>query len=128
MTKKNHGYENANIHVELREKNQQIVPLKKRYVGYLANEDKSSGTTIIAKSNEEAKYPYISISLYIYLYIYIYKVRVLLAQKKGSTLFAERYTPNSIVLYNFWREHRLIVVDPNKSIHFRLDATNREQL
>ena len=67
-------------------------------------------------------YPYISI------YICIYKVRVLLAQKKGSTLFAERYTPNSIVLYNFWREHRLIVVDPNKPIHFRLDATNREQL
>ena len=52
-------------------KNQQIVALKKRYVGYLANEDKSSGTTSIAKSNEEAKYPYISISLYIYLYIYI---------------------------------------------------------
>ena len=82
MTKKNHGYENANIHVELREKNQQIVALKKRYVGYLANEDKSSGTTIIAKSNEEAKYPYISISFYVYLYIdtrsgcYWHKIKV----------------------------------------------------
>ena len=57
-----------------------------------------------------------------------HKVRVLLARNKGSTLFAEGYTPNAIVLYNFWREHRLIVVDLNKPRHFRLDAINWGQL
>ena len=36
--------------------------MKKRYVRYLANDDKNNGITIIAKSNEEAEYP-------IYLYV-----------------------------------------------------------
>ena len=43
-------------------------------------------------------------------------------------LFVEGDKPNSIVMYNFWREHRLIVVDANGSRHFRLEPINREQL
>ena len=53
---------------------------------------------------------------------------MLLTRNKGSTLFAEGDTPNAIVLYNFWRDHRLIVVDLNKPRHFRLDAINQKQL
>ena len=71
-----------------------------------------------------------------YLYISIsgqhgyrsHKIRVLLARNQGSTLFADGDTPNAIATYNFWREHRLIIVDPNRPRHFKLDAINREQL
>ena len=51
---KSHGYENNNLQVELREKDQQIAALKKRYgsyLSYLANKYKNNGITIIAKSN-----------------------------------------------------------------------------
>ena len=48
---KSHEYENANLPVELREKDQQIAALKKRYRSYLANKDRNNGITIIAKSN-----------------------------------------------------------------------------
>ena len=53
---------------------------------------------------------------------------MLLALNQGSTLFVDGDTPNVIVTYNFWPEHRLIVVDPNRTRHFRLDAINWEQL
>ena len=100
--------------------------MKKRYVRYLANDDKNNGITIIAKSNEEAEYPHISIcGQHDYRRP---KVRVLLARNEGGTLFTEEDTPNAIVFYNYWREHRLIVVYPNKPRHFRVDAINREQL
>ena len=56
------------------------------------------------------------------------KVRVLLVRNQGSTLFADGDTPNAIVTYNFWREHRLIVVDSGRPRHFRLDMINQEQL
>ena len=52
---------------------------------------------------------------------------MLLARNQGSTLFADGDTPNAIVTYNFWREHRLIVVDPDKPRHFKLDLINEEQ-
>ena len=53
---------------------------------------------------------------------------MLLARNQGSTLFADGDTLNAIVMYNFWKEHRLIVVDPNRPRHFRLDILNQEQL
>ena len=53
---------------------------------------------------------------------------MLLARNQDSTLFADGDTLNAIVTYNFWREHRLIVVDPNRSRHFTLDVINQEQL
>ena len=56
------------------------------------------------------------------------KVRVLLTRNQGSTLFPNGDTPNAIVTYNFWREHRLIVVNPNTPIHFNLDIINQGQL
>ena len=52
---------------------------------------------------------------------------MLLAPNQGSTLFADGDTPNAIVTYNFWREHRLIVVDPDRPRHFRLDMINQKQ-
>ena len=47
---------------------------------------------------------------------------------KTSNFFAERGTLNTIVMCNFLEEYRLIVVNPNRSRHFRLDVINREKL
>ena len=100
--------------------------MQRHYVGYLSNDDKNNGISIIAKNNEEAEYPYIPICRQ---HGYRrHKARVLLARNQGSTLFVDGDTPNAIVTYNFWREHRLIVVDPNRPRHFRLDMINQEQL
>ena len=82
--------------------------------------------SIIAKNNEEGEYPYISIcGPHSYRR---YKARVLLIRNQGSTQFANGDTPNAIVMYNFWREHVLIIVDPDRPRHFRLDMINQEQL
>ena len=40
---------------KIRGKYQQIATLKRRYVGYLSDEDKNNGISIIAKNNEEEK-------------------------------------------------------------------------
>ena len=123
---KNREYENVGLQGEIRAKDQQIAALQRRYLGYLPNEDKSNGISIIAKNNDEAEYPYISIcGQHGYRR---HKVRVLLTRNKGSTLFADGDTPNAIVTYNFWQEHRLIVVDPNRPRHFRLDTISQEKL
>ena len=109
---------------KIRAKDQQIAALQRRYVGYLSDEGKNNGISIIAKNNDEAEYPYISICGQ-----HGYrgnKVRVLLTRNKGSRLFADVDTPNAIVTNNFWREHRLIVVDPDRPRHFRLDMINQE--
>ena len=45
-----------------------------------------------------------------------------------STLFAVGDIPITIVTHNFWREHRLIIVDPNRPRHFRLGEINQHQL
>ena len=100
--------------------------MQRRYVGYLSNEEKNNGISIIAKNYEEEEYPYISVcGQHGYRR---HKVRVLLTRSQDSTLFADGDTPNAIVKYNFWREHRLIVVDPNRPRHFRLDMINQKQL
>ena len=111
---------------EIRARDLQIAALQKHYVGYLSDEDKNNGISIIEKNNDKAEYPYISICRQ---HGYRrHKVRVLLTHNNDSTLFADGDTPNAIVTYNFWREHRLIVVDPNRPRHFRLDTINQEQL
>ena len=115
-------YENVVLQGDIRAKKQQIVTMQRRYVDYLSNEDKNNGISIITKNNEEAEYPYISIcGQYVYRRR---KARVLLARNQGSTLFTDGDSMNDIVTYNFWRGHRLIVVDPNRPRHFRLDMTN----
>ena len=58
---KNREYENVGLQGEIRAKNQQIAAWQRRYVGYLSDEDKNNGISIIAKNNDEAEYPYISI-------------------------------------------------------------------
>ena len=114
---KNHEHENVGLQGKIRAEDQQIAVLQRRYVGCLSEEDKNNGISIIAKNNEEAEYPYISIcGQHAYRR---HKARVLLARNQGSTLFADGDTPNVIVTHDFWREHRLIVVDPNTSRHFR---------
>ena len=111
---------------EIRAKDQQIAALQRSYVGYLSDEDKGNGISIIAKNNDEEGYLYISIcGQHGYRR---HKVRVLLTRNKGSTLLEDGDTPNPIVTYDFWREHRLIVIDPNRPRHFRLDTINQEQL
>ena len=85
---------------ETRAKDQQIAALQGRYVGYLSDEDMNNGVSIIAKNNDEAEYPHISIcAQHGYRRL---KVRVLLTRNKGSTLFADGDTPNTIATYNFW--------------------------
>ena len=88
-------------------------------------EDKDNGISIIATNNEE-EYPYISISgrsCY-----RMHKVRVLLIRNQGSALFVDGDLPNAIITFNFWREHGLIIVDPDWPRHFRLYMINQEQL
>ena len=88
-------------------------------------EDKNNGISIIAKNNEE-EYPYISISgpsCY-----RRHKTKVLLICNQGSTLFADGDTSNAIIMFNFWQELGLIIVDPDRLRHFRLDMINQNQL
>ena len=119
-------YENVDLQGDIRAKKQQIVTMQRCYVDYLSNDDKNNGISIITKNNEEAEYPYISICGQ--CGYRRRKARVLLARNQGSTLFTDGDSMNAIVTYNFWRGHRLIVVDPNRPRHFRLDMTNQEQL
>ena len=119
-------YDNVGLQDEKRAKDHQIVTLQRRYVGYLSDEDKNNGISIIAKNNEKAGYPYIPIcGQHGYRR---HKAWVLLARNQGSTLFADGDTRNTIVMYNFWRENRLIVVDRNNPRHFTLDMIKQEQL
>ena len=53
---------------------------------------------------------------------------VLLIRNQGSTLFAEGDTSNAIIMFNFWLEQGLIIVDPDRPRHFRLDMINQDQL
>ena len=52
---------------------------------------------------------------------------MLLIRNQGSMLFADEDTLNAIVTFNFWQEHGLIIVDPDRPRHFRLDFIDREQ-
>ena len=123
---KNHEYENVGLQGKIRVKGQEIATLQRRYVGHLSDEDKNNGISIITKNNDEAQYLYISIcGQHGYRRD---KVRVFLTRNKGSALFADTDTPNAVVTCNFWGEHRLIVVDPNRPRHFRLDMINQEHL
>lgn len=54
-------YKQIGIQGEIGAKDQEIDSSWRRYVGYVANEDKSYDITIVAKSNEAGKYPYISL-------------------------------------------------------------------
>ena len=104
-------------------KNQEIAalnprarPLQRGCVGDLANEDENNGIAIIAKGSEAARYLYMSLCRH---HCYRrHKNRVLLARNQVSTLFIERDAPNFIVTYNFWRDHQLFVVYPNRPRHF----------
>ena len=119
-------YEKVGLQGEIRAKDQQTATLQRRYVGYLSNEDKNNGMSIIAKNNEEPEYPCMSICGQ--PGYRRHKARVLLARNQGNILFADGDTPNAIVTYNFWREHRLILVDSNRPRHYRLDMINQKQL
>ena len=123
---KNREYENVGLQGKIRAKDRQIATLQRRYVGCLSDEDKNNGISIIAKNNEEEEYLHISICGQ-----HGYRrdrVRVLLTRNKGSTLLADGDTANATVSYNFWQKHWLIVVNPNRPRHFRLDMINQEQL
>ena len=88
-------------------------------------EEKNNGISIIAKNNAEEEYPYISIcGPHIYRR---HKAKVLLIRNQGSTLIADGDRVNVIVTFNFWREHGLIIVDPDRPRHFRLDTINQEK-
>ena len=58
---KNCEYENIGLQGKIRAKDQQIAALQRRYVGYLSDEDKNNGISIIAKNIDESESLYISI-------------------------------------------------------------------
>ena len=85
---------------EIRAEDQQIADLQRRDVGYLLDEDKNNGISIIAKNDEEEEYPYVSIcGQHGYRR---QKVRALLTRNQNNTLFVDGDTPNAIVTYNLW--------------------------
>ena len=92
---KNREYEKVGLQGKIRAKDQQIAALQRRYVGYLSDEDKNNGISIIAE-----EYPYISICRQ--QGYRRHKVGVMLTRSKGSTLFADGNTPNAIVTHNSW--------------------------
>ena len=57
-----------------------------------------------------------------------HKTRVLLMCNQGSTLFADEDTAHEIITFNFWPEHGLIIVNPDRPRHYRLDMINQKQL
>ena len=123
---KNCEYENVGLQGEIRAKDQQIAILQRSYVGYLSDEDKKMAKVSSQRTMMKAEYRYISICRQ---HGYrILKASGLLTPNKGSTLFVDGDTPNTIVTYNFWQEHKLILVDLNRARHFRLDTLNQEQL
>ena len=69
-------YDNVGLKGKIRAKDHEIAFLERRYLGYLTNEDKSNGITIIAKSNKATG------SLYIFTYRHHgyrrHKIRVML--------------------------------------------------
>ena len=89
------------------------------------SEDKDNGISIIAKNNEEE---YLCTSISGSSCYRRHKTRVLLIRNQGSTLFADGDTSNTIIMFNFWREHGLIIVDPDRPRHSRLDKINQDQL
>ena len=85
------------------------------------SEDKGNGKSNIAKNNEE-EYPYVSLSRpFCYRK---HKARCC----RYSALFVDGDTPNAIITFTLWQEHGLIIVDPDRPRHFRLDIINQEQL
>ena len=63
------------------------------------------------------------------IHIYLYTDNMVIeGTRSGCRSFADGDAPNSIVTHNFGLEHRLIVVDPNRPRHFRLETINQEQL
>ena len=85
------------------------------------------GITIIAKNDDTADYPFLSISgPHGYRQ---HKARVLLIKHLKSTLFFDyEESPNPIVAYSYLRENELILVDPEKPRHFRLNGITQEEL
>ena len=119
-------FSNTGMQGEIRAKDQQIAHLEQRYVHLLAEEKKNYGMTIIAKNDESAEYPYISIcGQHGYRK---QKKRVVLLKNPGSTEFTDGDTPNAIVTYNLWREHRLIETNPEKPRDFKLVNMEENQL
>ena len=117
---------NTGLQGEIRAKDQQIALLEKRYVHYLVEEKKNYGMTIIAKNDESAEYPYISVrGQHGYRK---QKKQVVLLKNPRSTEFADGDTPNAIVTYNLWREHRLIETNPQKPRDFKLVNMGENQL
>ena len=118
-------FNNTGLQGEIRAKDQQIAHLEQRYVHLLAEEKKNYGMTIVAK-NDESEYPYISIcGQHGYRK---QKKRVVLLKNPGSTEFTDRDTPNAIVTYNLWREHKLIETNPQKPRDFKLVNMEENQL
>ena len=111
-------YNNTGLQGEICAKDLQISMLQQRYVPYLEDEKKNYGMTVIAKNDPNAEFPFISIcGQHGYRR---QKKRAVLLKNPRSTEFADGDTPNAIVTYNFWREHKLIETDPHRFRDFRL--------
>ena len=113
-------YNNTGLQGEIRAKDEELAVLRQRYVPLL------DGITIIAKNDESAEYPFISICGQ--QGYRKQEKRVVLLKNPGSTEFTDGDTPNAIVTYNMWREHRLIETSPQKPRDFKLVNMEENQL
>ena len=95
--------ESVGVQGEIRVKDQEIAALQRRYVDYLANDkDENNGILIMAMSNEEAEYTYISIcGQHRYGK---HKTRALLVSNQNSNLFSDGDTPHVTITYHFLQE------------------------
>ena len=94
-----------------------INVLRRRAVPYLANQSKNNGMAVIQKNNGDL-YPYVGIcgqQEYV-----AQKIQNKLADYPNGQLVVLAETPNAIVHYNWLRERRCVVANPDRVRHFRL--------
>ena len=120
------NYDNVGLQGELQARDQGIIALQRRYVGYLTNKEKDHGITITSRNNKGAGYPYMSV--YEQHEYRSHNIRGWLAHNEISTFIEEGDAQNAVVMYNTWREHRLTAINPNRERYFRLGAISCEKL
>ena len=95
----------------------EIVRLERRAVPYLEDWKNNNGMAVIQKNNGD-EYPYVAIcgqQGYI-----AQKIQNKLVDYPNGQLVVLAETPNSIVHYNWLRERRCVISNPDRVRHFRL--------
>ena len=111
------GKQLVDLEHENRELQNEVERLQERYVPYLQDTRKDNGMAVIQKNNGD-EYPYVAIcgqQGYV-----PQKIQNKLTDYPNPQLVVLTETPNAIVHYNWLRERRCIIVNPERVRHFRL--------